>query len=123
MGVRESLASTNDTVSTTTLVEPTATVAASGTIDRPVIPRTVISTETHPVNTYNQGEAMVKMLQHEQLEFLDRREKSGIIWIYYAPELKDKLEQYCRENAITLVLEKRGATATMNKPAWRAMVK
>ena len=62
-------------------------------IDRPVIERTVNQTEKLFVNANNQGEAIVKMLQRGQVEFLDRREKSGIIWIYYAPTIKDKLEQ------------------------------
>lgn len=69
------------------------------------------------------SENLIKMLQADQIKFIDRREKSGIIWVYYSEQLKDKLEAICRQYGITLALEKRGSASTQNKPAWRVMVK
>lgn len=71
----------------------------------------------------NKSECLIQMLQADQIEFIDRREKSGMIWVYYTEQQKAKLEAFCREQGITLALEKRGSTATQNKPAWRVMIK
>ncbi len=60
-------------------------------------------------------------LQKLSLLYVDNREKSSIIWVYYNKEKKELFEKLIKKLGLKYTLEKRGALATNNKPAWCIM--
>ena len=62
-------------------------------------------------------------LKKLDLSFVDNREKSNIIWVYYNKEKKEPFEDVVKKLGLKINLEKRGAKATNGKPAWRVMCK
>ena len=60
-------------------------------------------------------------LQKLGLLYVDNREKSSIIWVYYNKEKKELFEKLIKKLGLKYTLEKRGALATNNKPAWCVM--
>ncbi len=66
---------------------------------------------------------LVTRLKFEGINYIDKREQSGIVWVLYSDEVKNKVESICKEMGTLLAFEKRGAPSTDNKPAWRIMMK
>lgn len=56
------------------------------------------------------------------LDVIDNREQSGIIWVLYKKDFQKQVVEIA-EPEYRIALEKRGARATGNKPAWRIMKK
>lgn len=65
--------------------------------------------------------AVIDFLEVENIDFIDKREQSGIIWVLYSNDIKDHLEKMLEEAEIRYSLEKRGSIATKNRAAWRIM--
>ncbi len=66
---------------------------------------------------------LIRALHKAGLRTIDNRASSSILWVLYAPEKKDAFEKIAAEYNVSGKLEKRGAIATNNVPAWRIMVK
>ncbi|MGJ4848945.1 AAA domain-containing protein [Bacillota bacterium Meth-B3] len=63
----------------------------------------------------------LEALDAASFEYIDNRSTSGILWVLYSVERKVEFEQLAAANVIKASLEKRGAVATANRPAWRIM--
>ena len=68
-------------------------------------------------------DSLIRALHKAGLRTMDNRAASSILWVLYAPEKKDAFEKIAAEYNVSGKLEKRGAIATNNVPAWRIMVK
>lgn len=62
-----------------------------------------------------------ELIQHD-VKIVDNREKSGIVWIIYDNGKKVFIEETIKKYNLTAYLERRGAVATNNCPAWRVMI-
>ena len=51
-------------------------------------------------------------------EFIDRSLQSGIIWVIYDSNYKEVVDSICSNCGVKVYLERRGAVATGNRPAW-----
>jgi hypothetical protein len=56
-----------------------------------------------------------------QFRYIDNRTTSSILWVFYEPTRKDDFERIISGYKVQCKLEKRGALATKNAPAWRVM--
>ena len=52
---------------------------------------------------------------------IDHRETAAIFWVIYAEDRQDEFEALAQKHSIPYTLERRGARATQNRPAWRIM--
>lgn len=52
---------------------------------------------------------------------IDHRETAAIFWVIYDRDRRDEFEALAQKHSISCTLEKRGARATQNRPAWRIM--
>ncbi|MCR4600356.1 MAG: AAA family ATPase [Clostridia bacterium] len=68
------------------------------------------------------GKDFLELLRAHHAEFVDNRKQSSIVWILYDKEKKALIESTIREFGFKSSLEKRGAIATGNRPAWRVMI-
>ena len=71
--------------------------------------------------TENGRLSLVEMLRNAGFECIDNRATSSILWVLYDPAKKDTFERTIAGYDIQCKLEKRGALATNNAPAWRIM--
>lgn len=68
------------------------------------------------------GDKFVGELKEHQIEFIDNRKQSNIIWVIYSKDRKEMIENIVKKCNLKSVLERRGAIATGNRPAWRVMI-
>ena len=73
------------------------------------------------IKTPTKGDVLLQDLQVANINYIDKREKSGIIWVLYSESLETKILAICQRLNLVINLEKRGATSTANRPAWRIM--
>ena len=69
------------------------------------------------------GSSFVNELKTHEIEFIDNREQSNIIWIIFDENKQEFIESVIIKYNYRATLEKRGAIATENKPAWRVMIR
>lgn len=62
---------------------------------------------------------LVDYLKRKNLEYVDNSNKSSIIWLIHTPEAADMILEIRQTFKTDCVFERRGATATGNRPAWR----
>jgi len=67
------------------------------------------------------GDDFVKELQDHGIELTDNRAQSNIVWVLYSADKKGYVESVISKFECKSTLEKRGAIATHNRPAWRVM--
>ena len=65
--------------------------------------------------------SLVDTLKQAGFKCLDNRATSSILWVLYEPAKKDLFESTIAGYNVQCKLEKRGALATNNVPAWRIM--
>lgn len=68
------------------------------------------------------GDGFVRELVDFGAEFVDNRKQSNIVWVIYDKEKREKIEKVISKYNYKFTLEKRGAIATNNYPAWRVMI-
>lgn len=68
------------------------------------------------------SDALIKRLKGAGFTVIDNREASSIIWVIYIGGKRDAFETIMAEYNTQYTLERRGALATRNIPAWRVMV-
>lgn len=68
------------------------------------------------------GDSFIEKLEQQNIQVIDNRKQSGIIWVIYNKEKKAVIESIISEHNFKASLEKRGAIATGNRPAWRIML-
>ena len=64
---------------------------------------------------------LVDALKEAGFKCIDNRTTSSILWVLYEPAKKDLFENTIAGYNVQCKLEKRGALATNNAPAWRIM--
>lgn len=52
---------------------------------------------------------------------IDHRETAAIFWVIYDQDRQNEFEALAQKYSISCTLERRGARATQNQPAWRIM--
>lgn len=67
------------------------------------------------------ADELIDELEALQIEFVDNRKQSNIIWVIHSKENKDLIESTISKYSFKSTLERRGAIATGNRPAWRIM--
>lgn len=74
--------------------------------------------------TASSGEqtGILNMFDQNQIDYIDNRKQSGMIWVLYSTETKGKLEKGFAKELHKFIFEQRGSTSTHNKPAWRIMM-
>lgn len=70
----------------------------------------------------SKGDSFVEELERQKIQIVDNRKQSGIVWIPYDKDKKAMIESIVSKYKLTASLEKRGAIATGNRPAWRVMI-
>lgn len=70
----------------------------------------------------SRGDEFIEELKEHQIEFIDNRKQSNIVWVIYNKDFKDLIESSIRKYSLKATLERRGAIATGNRPAWRVMI-
>ena len=68
------------------------------------------------------GDEFIEELKERQIEFIDNRKQSNIVWVIYNEDSKNLIESVISKYSPKSTLEKRGAIATGNRPAWRVMI-
>lgn len=66
--------------------------------------------------------SLVDALQKAGFKCIDNRTASSILWVLYEPARKELFENTIAGYSVQCKLEKRGALATNNAPAWRIMI-
>ena len=66
--------------------------------------------------------SLVDALQKAGFKCIDNRTTSSILWVLYEPARKELFENTIAGYSVQCKLEKRGALATNNAPAWRIMI-
>lgn len=69
----------------------------------------------------SRADEFIDELEALQIEFVDNRKQSNIIWVIHSKENKDLIENTISKYSFKSTLERRGAIATGNRPAWRIM--
>lgn len=67
----------------------------------------------------NAADNLIRELTENNIEFIDNRKQSGIIWAIHYPSRRDEIESLIKKYGCRYALERRGAIATNNRPAWR----
>ena len=67
----------------------------------------------------NLKQDIFSILNDENMEYIDNRKLSGLLWIIYDPEKKDKIENFLEINKCNYSFDRRGTKATNNRKAWR----
>lgn len=65
--------------------------------------------------------SLLDALKNEGFKCIDNRTTSSILWVMYEPAKRDEFERIIAGFNVQCKLEKRGALATNNAPAWRIM--
>ena len=60
-----------------------------------------------------------KFLDDEGVNYIDHRMLSGLLWVIYDEEKKEKIENFFKAHNYNYSLEKRGVILTSGKAAWR----
>ena len=71
------------------------------------------------VETDEEAKALAK---EHHIEYVDNRKQSNIIWVIYDKDNKVFVESTISKLKLKASLERRGAIATGNRPAWRVMI-
>ena len=69
----------------------------------------------------NRG-SFIRDLKSAGFKIVDNRLTSSIVWVFYDSEKTKLFEQIAAIHKVRYILEKRGAVATQNTPAWRVMI-
>ena len=64
---------------------------------------------------------LIEILKENQFICIDNRTTSGILWVLYSVDKKAIFEELIAGYNVSYKLERRGAVATKNAPAWRIM--
>lgn len=67
----------------------------------------------------NSKQDIFSILNDENMEYIDNRKLSGLLWIIYDSEKKDKIENFLEINKCNYSFDRRGTKATNNRKAWR----
>ena len=67
----------------------------------------------------NLKQDIFSILNDENMEYIDNRKLSGLLWIIYDSEKKDKIENFLEINKCNYSFDRRGTKATNNRKAWR----
>lgn len=70
-------------------------------------------------NKIEEPKDIYTFLKSENIEYIDNRKISKILWIIYTVEKEGKIETYLQENNFSYSFDKRGARATDFRKAWR----
>ena len=71
-------------------------------------------------NNHNINEKDIfKFLDDENIKYIDHRIFSGLLWVIYADDKKEIIENFFKKNNYNYFLEKRGTLLTSGKAAWR----
>ena len=71
-------------------------------------------------NNHNINEKDIfKFLDDENIKYIDHRMLSGLLWVIYDEEKKEKIENFFKAHNYNYSLEKRGVILTSGKAAWR----
>ena len=65
--------------------------------------------------------SLLDALKNKGFKCIDNRTTSSILWVMYEPAKRDEFERIIAGFNVQCKLEKRGALATNNAPAWRIM--
>lgn len=68
------------------------------------------------------GDSLLEELKQKNIQVIDNRKQSGILWVIYDKEKQSLIENIIIKHNFKSSLEKRGALATGNRPAWRVMI-
>ncbi len=68
-----------------------------------------------------QSPSFLDALANAGFRWIDNRAASSIVWVIYEPDKKQAFEEIAEDYRVQYKLEKRGALATNNQPAWRIM--
>lgn len=80
------------------------------------------NTPKQPARTGSKSPAeLIRELAAKGFTCIDNRSTSGIVWVLYSSEKKTSFETMVAGYNVQYKLEKRGAMATKNAPAWRIM--
>ena len=71
----------------------------------------------------NAGEDLIKLLSDNNINYIDKRSESDIVWVPVTSDTKNDAEIVISKTSYKYEFEHRGAIATDNKPAIRIMVK
>lgn len=63
----------------------------------------------------------LRELKEAGFNYIDNRSTSGIVWVLYSPDKETALDKILKDSSARIKLERRGAMATKNMPAWRVM--
>jgi len=72
-------------------------------------------------NALKSSKDLIQKFVDKQFTYIDNRATSGILWVIYSENKKTIFEEIVSGYNISYKLEKRGAVATGNIPAWRIM--
>lgn len=67
----------------------------------------------------NLKQDIFSILNDENMKYIDNRKLSGLLWIIYDSEKKDKIENFLEINKCNYSFDRRGTKATNNRKAWR----
>lgn len=73
------------------------------------------------MKTSKSSNELIKTLNDKQFTCIDNRTTSGILWVLYSVDKKAVFEEVITGYNVSYKLERRGAVATKNAPAWRIM--
>ena len=71
----------------------------------------------------NNVNLLFKELDNNDIEYIDNREKSGIVWIIDSKDKFNIISNLVDKYELNCTIEKRGSIVTENRPAWRVMIK
>ena len=66
-------------------------------------------------------EQFIAEVRELRFSCIDHRETAAIFWVIYDRDRQNKFEALAQKYSISWTLERRGARATQNQPAWRIM--
>lgn len=84
-------------------------------------PEAVAKREEERRKAVRDQQSLLETLKGEGFRFIDNRAASSILWVFYDPVKKAAFERIILGYSVQWRLEKRGALATGNAPAWRIM--
>ena len=84
-------------------------------------PTQALQSKNRSIKTPTKGDALLRDLQVANINYIDKREKSGIIWVLYSEHIGTKIHAICQQYNFIINLERRGSTSTANRAAWRIM--
>lgn len=79
----------------------------------------IVSHEVIESSDENMDVDIISFLHNENLEYIDNREKSNILWVIYSVEDKNKVESFLKAKEYQFSLDRRGNKTTDGRKAWR----